>query len=936
MLNNCETKEKLNFIANVKAFAIFFIALMIMDIVLVIATKTNMDVNYVTIIMTNLAVAGVLQFIFILFGKKGLLIIDIIVLLALVFTIVEILLYNTYGLFMPLKSIISRSQNVTENYNEELLEVVGTNVTFIIRFVIFYAAFIVASDEYLIRKKEIVLLKNKNRIEKIINIALLTISILVFTINFIVADKSNDFSYNVKKHGTKIALTKNFFKTSDKIKLETSLITVNDELSEGKDENKEDEEDNYLNNYNVLDIDFTKLDESNLDERGKNVNEYVSRRKPSNKNKFTGIFKGKNLILICAEAYSHYILDENLTPTLYRLTNNGFKFTDFYVPSWGGSTISGEFAFLNGIIPNDAANCMEKTIGKNMCFTMPRVLKREGYNTGAYHNGNYKYYDRNLTHRENIGFDYYIATGNGLEDITGAWPIDEAMIETTFESYHSSEPFCMYYMTLSGHAFYNADDNSKVVKNIKKVKEVYGDKYPNQVNNYICYQLYLEDALKKLMESLEKYNLIDNTVICMVSDHYPYGLNSASFTNGVDYIPYLYGKTDLDQFDLDKNMPIIWSSSLEKEYSESEKLVDSPSSTIDILPTLLNLFGASYDSRLIAGRDVFSDIEPFVVYNSGAYITKDGKFSKYTNKFITNDGSKASREYVDEYNEKARNLILFSAYIVEDNYYNYIFTNKNVPNEIKKDMISFNIDIPVPLDKKDYNHFVEYFKKCNEDYIVRKSEKENKAKNDKKIVYLTFDDGPNKYNDKILEILNKHNIKATFFVAGTNKEKGLKKIKDEGHSIGLHSASHNYSYIYKNAENYLRDLYDIQNYVYQVTGEYIHYLRFPGGSKNKVSDEINLGIMDELRDIVEDIGFEYYDWHVATGDSSKDVSKDYVLANVRRGLSNEYDELIILMHDLHQVTVEVLEDVIELCKESGYSFDKINDDTEPFHAIGVS
>ena len=124
--------------------------------------------------------------------------------------------------------------------------------------------------------------------------------------------------------------------------------------------------------------------------------------------------------------------------------------------------------------------------------------------------------------------------------------------------------------------------------------------------------------------------------------------------------------------------------------------------------------------------------------------------------------------------------------------------------------------------------------------------------------------------------------------------------------------------------------------MYQVTGEYIHYIRFPGGSRNKVSDEIHLGIMEELRALVEDIGFEYYDWQVSTGDSSKDVTKDSILSKVRHGIYNEYEEMIILMHDLHPVTVEVLEDVIELCKEEGYVFDKINDDTEAFHAKGVN
>ncbi|MBR0039560.1 MAG: polysaccharide deacetylase family protein [Lachnospiraceae bacterium] len=168
------------------------------------------------------------------------------------------------------------------------------------------------------------------------------------------------------------------------------------------------------------------------------------------------------------------------------------------------------------------------------------------------------------------------------------------------------------------------------------------------------------------------------------------------------------------------------------------------------------------------------------------------------------------------------------------------------------------------------------------------------------------------------------------------KEKELKKIKEEGHTIGLHSASHNYAYIYRSENDFLWDLYELQDFVYQVTGEYSHYIRFPGGSKNKVSDEVNYGIMDKLRPLVEDLGFEYYDWHVATGDSSEFATKEHILSSVERGLINDYDELIILMHDLHPITVDVIDDLVKLCKEHGYRFDKITDETIPFHAVGVS
>lgn len=671
---NIETLKSSNYIANVKAFAIFFIVLMAIDIVLFVVIGVNADRNYMHVAILNFALSGVLQFLYIRFGKKGLLASEIAVALILVITIVEIMLFETYGIFMPPSSAINNARHVRENYSDELVKVIAKNVTFIVRFIIFYGVFLISSNEYLVKKQETTAFENLSVIKKKINFAILIASIVLLCSSFIFIDTSNDFSFNVQKYGIKTALVKSFFKTKENLKIETNNVA---EIKKDK---------SYLDKYNVFDIDYENLDDTGFDERCKNVNEYVASRTPSNKNDYTGLFKGKNLILICAEAYSHYVINEELTPTLYRLTNNGFRFTDFYVPSWGGSTTSGEFAFLNGIIPNDAADSMKNTIGRNMCFSMPRVLKREGYNTGAYHNGNFRYYDRHLTHCEQEGFDYYLAHGNGLEEIAGNWPTDEEMIEKTLDTYYDKEPFCMYYMTISGHAFYNDSSNYKVIKNIKKVKEVHEDKYPDQVNNYICYQLYLEEALHTLISNLEKYNLLDNTVICMVADHYPYGLNAASFTDGTNYISHLYEISDLNQFNLDKSMPIIWSYSLENEHKDLVKTIDAPSSSIDLLPTLLNLFGASYDSRLIAGRDVFSDEEPFVVYNSGSYITNRGRYSKLTNKFTSYDGNAVSKEYIEEYKEKARNLILFSAYITYADYYNYVFTNKNAPDDLKQIM----------------------------------------------------------------------------------------------------------------------------------------------------------------------------------------------------------------------------------------------------------
>ena len=322
------------YMANFKAFAIFFAVLMITDIVLFIVAGGNVERNYLFLVLSNILLAGILQFLFIRFGKKGLYVVEIILAVVMLFTIMELLLYKTYGIFMPIGSAINNAQHVTENYSNELLEVVANNMTFIIRFVIFYAAFLVTSNEYLIKNQEIKVFDDLPFKERKINYAVFIMSIVFLLISFLFIDSSNDFTYNVQKNGVKAAFVKSFSKSGDSIKFTSTNVA------------ETIAKDDILEKYNAFDIDYKNLDVGNLDERCKNVNEYVASRTPSNKNEYTGIFKGKNLILICAEAYSHYVINEELTPTLYRLTNNGFRFTDYYVPSWGGSTTSGEFAFL--------------------------------------------------------------------------------------------------------------------------------------------------------------------------------------------------------------------------------------------------------------------------------------------------------------------------------------------------------------------------------------------------------------------------------------------------------------------------------------------------------------------------------------------------------------------------------------------------------------
>ena len=448
------------------------------------------------------------------------------------------------------------------------------------------------------------------------------------------------------------------------------LVTVNENITKKKEKKAKEEEKEY--GENVSKIDFAALSESEKDETLKSMNTYVNSLTPTSKNKYTGLFKGKNLILICAEAFSDSVIHKELTPTLYRLTHKGINFSDFYQPAWGGSTSTGEYSFLTGLVPMDGVETIQKTREKLNYYTLGTQLMKQDYYSFAYHNGSYDYYDRQLTHK-NLGYADWLGQGNGLEDITGAWVGDSVLFDKTMDTYIDKQPFSIYYMTVSGHAPYKSD-NVKTKENIEQVKKVLGDKYEETTLNYFCYQLELEKALKIMVEKLEESGIADDTVICMTSDHYPYGLAvSKTYGNTKDYLTDLYDHSMDTDWDRDHNTWLLWSGCLEHEQKEYACEISEPTYSLDIVPTLLNLFGIEYDSRLLVGRDVFSDATPLVLWNNRSWITDKGRYDARTKEFTPNKGIKVDDSYVENMKKIVSNKITFSDQILENDYYRVLF-----------------------------------------------------------------------------------------------------------------------------------------------------------------------------------------------------------------------------------------------------------------------
>ena len=199
------------------------------------------------------------------------------------------------------------------------------------------------------------------------------------------------------------------------------------------------------------------------------------------------------------------------------------------------------------------------------------------------------------------------------------------------------------------------------------------------------------------------------------------------------------------------------------------------------------------------------------------------------------------------------------------------------------------------------------------------------------IVYLTFDDGSSNLTGQILDILDEEGIKATFFVCTANEY--TKRAYDSGHTIGLHSNTHNYSYIYASDSNYFSDLAAIDNNVYNVIGIHSKFIRFPGGGSNTVSRRFSNGIMSRLTSEVENKGYVYFDWSVDSNDAGGDgYSSGNIYSNVINHLSHDKTN-IVLMHDSggHKATVDALRDIIRTAKSYGYTFKAIDDSTPVVH-----
>ncbi len=426
---------------------------------------------------------------------------------------------------------------------------------------------------------------------------------------------------------------------------------------------------------NAYDIDFAALAEAGGAYR--NLNTYVASLTPSSKNEYTGLFAGKNLIVFCAEAFSSSIIDPELTPALYRLTTKGINFTDYYEQATAGTT-GGEFELIFGLMPMRGGESMLAMTAQGSYTNMGAMLSAEdGYYGMAFHNNDDLYYSRNITHNL-LGYsEGFMGYGNGMEKlITRHWPESDCeMMEATLPLYSDHQPFNIYYMTVSGHSGYNFHSNAMSVRNKDLIDawcEEKGLTYSDEVKAYIACQLELEKALEYTLQYLEENDLADDTVIALAPDHFPYGLTNGGYLGNLPLLDELYGYKVETQMDRDRNTAIIWCGVLE---DMDPIIIDKPTSPLDILPTLLNLFGCEWDSRLYIGRDVLSDAEGLYFDSGYNWKTEVGYYRAATGVFTPNPGyEEVGEAYIRRLNAIVSNKISFNRSVINNPYFPYVYS----------------------------------------------------------------------------------------------------------------------------------------------------------------------------------------------------------------------------------------------------------------------
>lgn len=399
-------------------------------------------------------------------------------------------------------------------------------------------------------------------------------------------------------------------------------------------------------------------------------------------NDYTGMFEDKNLIVIMMESVNDIIINEELYPNFYKLYSEGMSFTNNYSPRNSCATGNNEFSGMTGLytIQN---NCTANKYRKNTYFTsIFNLFNNAGYNTSSMHNYTEAYYYRSIIHPNLGSGKYYGAKDLGIKYYTEYknWSSDEDFMEAAMDITlkDTKEPFMVWLTTVSSHQPYGVSS----IEGDKYLSITEGTDYSMSLRRYMSKLKTLDNSLGILLEKLEKADELDDTVIVLYGDHYPYGLKDKEINSVLDY--------DLEDYEVERVPFVIYNSEMEA------KKIDKYTSYINLTPTIANLFNLEYDPRYYMGMDVLSDeYIDLVVFADGSWKNKNYYYdaSKAQVNNLSND--LIDKDEIKKINNLVNQRMKVSSMIIENNYFNYLdeklYNNSvNVSEDNKK---NYNKDI---------------------------------------------------------------------------------------------------------------------------------------------------------------------------------------------------------------------------------------------------
>lgn len=570
---------------------------------------------------------------------------DILLVFATLVYISQLIYFKIYGAVFSLTSLLNGGQ--VADFKAYIVDVITRNIVTVLLMLVILGVLIFINHKFVEQ--------TRFSFKKKSNVIVLTVSIVFMISSVLAINFDNDLNKAVYRNTSAFNVAKELGVTNSFIVEVRKNIFGIDEALIVDDSSNTTEEPIEIPSYdaNVLEIDFEELLATEEDEKIKSLHTYFKSQTPSYQNEYTGLFEGKNLIVILAESFDSIAVDKEITPTLYKLYEEGFTFTNHYVPLFPVSTSDGEYMARTSLIPADGKWSMKASSD----IELPYVLGNQfdDYSRNAYHNWMYWYYRRDLSH-PNLGYNFK-ACKLGLEMNCDLWMTsDLEMMEASVEEYIKEDQFLTYYVTMSGHLEYKTM-NAMSRRNKDAVADL---DYSFSVKNYMAQHVELDKALAYLIEQLELAGKLEDTVIAINTDHYPYGLTPEQLNEKSDF-------DRTDKFDLHKTPLIIWNSETEG------KKIDKLASSLDVLPTLSNLFGIEYDSRLMMGVDLFSTSNSMVILSDSSFITELGRYDNVTGVF---SDETVDQRYVDKMKQVVENKILVSKLILENDYYSHLSINE--------------------------------------------------------------------------------------------------------------------------------------------------------------------------------------------------------------------------------------------------------------------